>query len=156
MEKFIENLYEAEKAINKIDHIIYVTYPLVKDKRLLLKILVETKIAMAKLINTILQYEYLYKRVRLFKSPKENLKVFVNKCAPRYNITQDEVQLVLELFDIVEKHKNSPFEFRKDEKIVILSENSQPKVIIFDNTKQFLRVAKQILSKTQDMIRGQI
>ena len=153
MEKFIENLYEAEKALNKIDHIIYVTYPLVKDKRLLLKILVETKIAIARVINSILQYEYMYKRIKLYKNPKANLKVFVEKCAPRYNITSDEIKLVLELFDIVDKHKNSPFEFRKDEKIVILSENSHPKVIIFDDTKGFLRTARQILEKTQEIMK---
>ena len=152
MEKFLENLYEAEKSINKIDHILYVTYPLVRDKRLILKTLVETKFAIARIINSILQYDYLFKRIRLYRSPKQNFKLFVDKCAPRYNITPLEIKLIIELFDIVEKHKNSPFEFRKDEKIVILTEDSQPKVIVLDNTKQFLSVAKQILEKTKNMI----
>lgn len=152
MEKFLENLYEAEKSIHKIDHILYVTYPLVKDKRLILKTLVETKFAMARIINSILQYDYLFKRIKLHSSPKQNFKIFVNKCAPRYNITPLEIKLIMELFEIVEKHKNSPFEFRKDEKIVILSKDSTPKVIVLDNTKQFLSVAKKILEKTKNMI----
>lgn len=154
MEKFLENLYEAEKILLKIDHMLYVTYPLVQDKLLLLKILLETKNAIVKCINSILQYEYLYRRIRLSKDPKENLRMFKIKCAPRYNISVDEIKLILELFDTIEKHKKSPFEFKKDEKIIILSESSQPKVIVIEDTKQFLILAKGILEKIKHGIRS--
>lgn len=145
MRKFLENIYEAEKIINKLNHMAYVTYPIVKDKKLLLKILVETKIAIARLINSILQYEFLFKRIRIYKDPKENMKTFINKCAPKYNISQNQVNLIIELFDIVDMHKNSTFEFRKDEKLVILNGNSSPKVIVFEDIKEFLGIARQIL-----------
>lgn len=150
--KFLENIYEAERTIRKIDHILYITYPLVKDKRLLIKTLIETKIAITRLINSILQYDYLYKRVRLYKKPQENFRIFIEKCAPRYNITKKQLKLILELFGIVQKHKDSPFEFRKNEKLVILSETSIPKVIVLENNKEFLEVAKQILEKTKEII----
>ena len=70
MEKFLENLQEAENIIQTIDHMVYVTFPLIQDKKLLLKIILETKTAIANCINSILQYEYLYKRIRLYKEPK--------------------------------------------------------------------------------------
>ena len=150
MEKFLENLHEAEELIKKIDHMIYVTYPLIQDKRLILKVVSETKNAIIKCINSILQYEYLYKRIRLTKDPKENLRTFKLKCAPKYDISLEEIKLMLELFDLVEKHKKSPFEFRKQEKIIILSENSQPKVIVIENAKEFLALAKGILIKSKN------
>lgn len=152
MEKFLENIFEAEKIIRKLDHIVYVTYPIIKDKRLLLRILVETKIAITKCINSILHYEYLYKRIRLSKNSNENLRTFKVKCAPKYNINFTEVKLIIELFNIIEKHKKSPFEFKKEDKVVILSENSTPKVIIFEDTKEFLTLAKIILNKTKENI----
>ncbi len=152
MEKFLENLYEAEELIKKIDHMIYVTYPLIQDKRLILKVVSETKNAIIKCINSILQYEYLYKRIRLTKDPKENLRIFKLKCAPKYDISLEEIKLILELFDLVEKHKKSPFEFRKQEKIIILSENSQPKVIVIENAKEFLALAKRILIKSKKRV----
>ncbi len=152
MEKFLENLFEAEKIIKKLDHMIYVTYPLIRDKRLLLRILVETKIAIAKCINSILHYEYLYKRIRLSKDSSENLRIFKIKCAPRYDINFTEIKLIIELFNIIEKHKKSPFEFRKEDKIVILSDKSDPKIIIFEDTKKFLTLAKGILNKTKKNI----
>jgi hypothetical protein len=149
MEKFLENLCEAEELIKKVDHMVYVTYPLIQDKRLVLKIILELKNAIVKCINSILQYEYLYKRIRLFKDPKENLKTFKVKCAPRYQIEIEEIKLIMELFNIIEKHKKSPFEFKKQEKIVILSENSEPKIITIEDAKGFLSLAKKTLIKSK-------
>ena len=153
MEKFLENLTTAEKTIRAADHMIYVTFPLIKDKRLLFKILHETKNAIALCINSILQYEYLYKRIKLYKDSGLNFKIFVEKCVPRYGITKEEMNLILELFDFVEKHKESPFEFVKDEKIVILSSSLRPRTITIEKIKEFMTVAKSIFKKTRGVIK---
>ena len=149
MEKFLQNIQEAEKTIRTVDHMIYVTFPLIKDKRLLLKIILETKTAIANCINSILQYEYLYKRINLYKDPLSNFRTFKDKCAPRYEITGEEVKLVLELFDIVEKHKKSAMEFIRREKVVILSESLEQKTISVEKAKEFILLAKSILNKTK-------
>ena len=62
------------------------------------------------------------------------------------------MNLIIEIFDIIEKHKKSPFEFKKQEKVVILSENSLPKIIIIDHAKQYLALAKRILEKTKKIM----
>src|SRR3972149_11997681 len=145
MEKFLENILDAEKNLRTLDHIIYVTFPLIKDKRLLLKVIQEIKDVVTNCITSILQYEYLYKRISLYRDSRENLKTFTEKCAHRYNIGKDEIRLILELFRFVENHKKSPFEFVKDEKIVILSENSKPTTMTLEKTKEFLITAKDIM-----------
>ncbi|MEK6741842.1 MAG: hypothetical protein AABX91_02860 [Nanoarchaeota archaeon] len=154
MEKFIENLAMAEKTIKAADHMIYVTFPLINDKRLLFKILKEMKNAVALCINSILQYEYLYKRIKLYKDSRLNFKIFIERCVPRYGITKEEMNLVLDLFDFVEKHKESPFEFVKDEKIVILSNGLRPKVMTVEKAKEFMMAAKSILRKTREIIKN--
>ncbi len=150
MEKFLENLAKAEKILHAADHMIYVTFPLIKDKRLLIKIIEEIRDAITACITSILQREYIYKRIKLYKDPKANFKTFTEKCAPRYNIQNDEIKLILELFDFVEKHKQSPFEFIKNEKVVILSNNLKPKTLTAEKTKEFLTLAKNILKKTKE------
>jgi hypothetical protein len=146
----------AEKTLQTADHMIYVTFPLIKDKRLLLKVLQETKNAVTDCINSILQYEYIYKRITLYKDSKENFRTFTEKCAPRYNITREEISSILELFDIMEKHKKSPFEFVKDDKIVILSSSMQPKTLTIEKTKEFLITAKNIVRKTQEAFKSHL
>ena len=150
MERFLENIVAAEKKIQTADHMIYVTFPLIKDKRLLLKILQEIKNAVMDCISSILQYEYLYKRITLYKNPKSNFKIFIQKCAPIYQITKEEINLILELFDFIEKHKESPFEFIKDNKVIILSNNLDPKTLTIEKTKEFLMLVKNILRKTRE------
>ena len=150
MEKFLEALVTAEKDLRTIDHMVYVTFPLIKDKRLLLKVMLDIKEVVTGCITSILQYEYLYKRINLYKDSRENFKTFTEKCAARYNIHGGEIKLLVELFDFVEKHKESPFEFVKAEKIVILSENSKPTTLTLEKTKEFLIMAKDILRKTKE------
>jgi len=150
MEKFLENIIAAEKKIQTADHMIYVTFPLIKDKRLLLKILQEIKNAVMDCISSILHYEYLYKRITLYKNPKSNFKIFIEKCTPRYQITKEEINLILELFDFIEKHRESPFEFIKDDKVIILSNDLNPKTLTIEKTKEFLMLVKNILRKTRE------
>ncbi|MGA2130558.1 MAG: hypothetical protein ABSG05_03030 [Candidatus Pacearchaeota archaeon] len=156
MEKFLESLEEAEKTMKTLDHMVYVTFPLIKDKRLLLKVIQEIKKSVTDCITAILQFEYLFKRVNLSRDPKENFKTFTEKCAPKYGIDKNELALIFELFDFVEKHKASPFEFIKGEKVVILSESMNQTTLSLDKTKQFLNMAKDILKKTREGMRKNV
>jgi len=145
----MQYLSEAEKIIQTADHMVYVTFPLIKEKKILLKVLLETKTAIVNCINSILQYEYLFKRIPLYKESEVNFKIFKEKCAPRYKITKQEINLIIELFDIVKKHKESQFEFIKNSKVVILSESLEPKTITIEKIKEFLTLSKSILRKSQ-------
>ncbi len=152
MERFLEYIQEAEKIIQTVDHMTYITFPLIKDKKLLLKILLEIKIAVANCINSILQHEYIYKRIVLYKNATTNFKIFKEQCALKYKITKEEIESISELFDIVEEHKQSSMEFVRNEKVVILSENLKTKIITIEKIKEFLLLAKNILNKTKKRI----
>jgi hypothetical protein len=149
MEKFLESLSSAKKKIGLADHLTYMTFPLVQEKRLLLKIIRELKQGVAECINAILQQEYLYKRISLKKDPQANLRVFLEKCAKRYNLTEREKSLILQLFEVFEEHTKSPMEFVKGNKIVILSENLGKKIITIEKIKEFLEVSKQLVKKAE-------
>ena len=152
MEKFLNNIEEAEKIVRAIDHMAYTTFPLFQDKRILIKILLETKTAITNYINAILQYEYIFKRINLYKNAKTNFKTFTERCSRKYQITQEEIEKIIELFNIVEKHKQSSMEFTRNEKIVILSENMQPETITIQRIKEFLNLAKNLGQKTKNII----
>lgn len=153
MKKFIEEIMKAEKAIRTADHMIYVTFPLIKDKRLLLKVLQEIKNAVSLCINAVLEYENAKKRIALSKDPKLNFKIFKEKISSTYGISHDEVFFVAELMEISEKHKESPFEFMRDNKVVILSNDLIPRTISLEKIKQFLFLAKNLIKKTKETIK---
>ncbi|MEK6875692.1 MAG: hypothetical protein AABX30_03335 [Nanoarchaeota archaeon] len=147
MEKFQEYLIEAEKRLKMADHMAYVTFSLVQDKKLLLKILSEASLAVLNMINSILQHDYLYKKIALTKDARTNLKIFAEKCAPRYNITKEEAKNIINIIELNEKHKQSPFEFIRNGKIVILSDSLQTETITIDKMKNFLNISKNTLEK---------
>lgn len=152
--KFIEHLAEAQKIISIIDHMYYVTFPLVKDKRMLLRILAESKKATAHCINAILQCEYILTRIQLYKDPEINFRIFELKCAPLYDISQEEIKLIRELFEITETHKKSPAEFRKGETIIIFGDNAKTTTITEEKIKQFLLLSKSVCQKATERIRA--
>jgi hypothetical protein len=153
-EKFIENLDKAASLLQTADHMLYMTYPLIKEKRLLLKILNEIYIVILSTINAILQYEYLYKRITLYKNAKENFSVFKNKCAGRYSITPEQIEKILEIFNLAEKHKKSPFEFVRNNKIVIMTNALKTDTITIENMKEYIFTAKDLLRKAETIIRS--
>ncbi len=150
--RYFENLDEAERLLKTSDHLIYVSYTLLKDQKLLVKILPEIKSAISKALNAVLQNEYLYKRIKLYKNPKDNFETFKKKCASRYNITTSEIKKIEELFKIVESHEKSPMEFIRGENVVILSETNSHLVVNFESAKEFLRLGKVILEKVRSKI----
>ena len=152
MEKFLEYLAQAEKIIRTADHLIYITYPLLKDKRLLLVILSEMKKALVNCINSILQYDYLYKRISLSPDTKTNFETFLNKSSKRFQITNQELEQIKKLFEFEESHKNSSMEIMKENKIVILSPDLRQKTITIEQIKEFLVLSKSILEKTKNKI----
>ena len=154
MEKFLENLQEAEKIIRTADHMVYVSFPLIKDKRILLLLLSELKKAIINCINVILQYDYLYKRISLYSDAKNNFETFKNKSSKRFNITKQEIELMIRLFELEQSHKKSPMEFTKDNKVIILSDDLSQKIITLEEIKKFLQLSKDILKKTKTIILG--
>ena len=82
--KFIDALIEAEKLWQGADHIAYITYPFVKNPKLLIRALEGLHKSLVLTISTILKFEYLHKRIELSGDTKKNLEFFFKKCSVKY------------------------------------------------------------------------
>ena len=152
MNRILRNIDEAEKRTNIVGHILYVTYPLLKDKKLLTKAIIEAKEIIIACINAILQNEYINKRIGIEKDSSQNFRVFREKCAGNYGINEREVQKMIELFELAEKHKESSMEFMKDNKVVILNDRMKVNMLTLEKTKDMIDLAKEVLIKTKSGI----
>jgi hypothetical protein len=148
-EKHIESLNKAIKNMRIADHILYVTYPVIKDKRLLLKSLEEVYDAIVLIINSILQYDYLQRRIELANNPQHNLDIFITKCAKRYNLTTEELDEIINLINLMQNHKKSPMEFTRKDKVIILSESLKTTAIDSEKLKKYLYLAKNLINKAK-------
>ena len=149
LEKYKENILLAIKVMKIADHITYVTYPVIKDKRLLMKSLDSVYDSIVAIINSTLQYDYMWKRIKLQKDPKINFDTFMEKCSLRLGLTPEENQEILELFSTVESHRKSPIEFMRKDKVVILSSNLKTSIVDLERVKRYLNLSKKMIEKAR-------
>lgn len=155
MEKLRLLLKEANTAFKIADHMIYVTYPLVSDTKLLIVIIENLHKAITKGVEALLYYEFLYKRISNFpESFHERLRTFKESIARRYNFSQNNILLISDINEIVEKRKESPIEFVKKDKFVIASRDYRLRTINFDKTKNFVNETKMFISKLNSILKA--
>ncbi|MEM3405407.1 MAG: hypothetical protein QW117_00305 [Candidatus Pacearchaeota archaeon] len=150
-EKFLISLDNAKKYLQTVDHLVYVTFPLIKEQRLLLKALEELQNALINIINSILQYEAYNKKIIISKNAEENFNIF-KKIAPTYSISLNQLEKIIEILKITEKHKKSPFEFIKDGKIVIMGDNFETEILSIEKIKEYIIETKDFLRKVRTKI----
>lgn len=144
-ETWHQDFEQAKRHFKIADHMAYVTFTLLKENRLMIKILNELYLSTRHLIRSILQYEYAYKRVQLYKDPVLNLKTFRQKIAPLY-LAPEEISKVLQILELEKKHKDSPLEFVKKDKFVIML-GDRYETLTIEKIKEFIVVLRKLLSK---------
>lgn len=151
-EKYMEYLDLAAKSLRTADHMAYVTYPLLKEKRILFEILNNVYSSILNIINAILQYDYLYKRIQLYREAETNMQTFKEKCAFRYSINNEEIEKISEIMKIMEAHKNSPLEFMRKDKLVIMNDNMHTDTLTLERIREYVFLTKILFKKAQDKI----
>lgn len=151
MEKYKNDLMEALRHLRIADHMTYVTFPLVNEHRLLLKIFDEIYLSIINCVNCVLNYESLYKRIRLYSSFNENFNTFI-RISKNYDLSDEQIKSIKEIVELNRKHKSSAMEFVKQKKIVIMSDNLGIQVLDLIIIKKYLLLAKELMVKTRDRI----
>ncbi len=146
--KFLDELLEAEKLWQSADHFIYITLPVVKDNKLMVRALENLYRCLVIVISNILKFEYLYKRVSLSKDSGKNLDVFFSKCSLRYGILEDDAKILKDIVFLGKKHKESGFEFSRQGKVIILDDSLKSSELSVEKMKIYLRVVRKLLENT--------
>lgn len=152
--KLIDSLVIAEKDYQTADHLVSVTYPVIKDARLFLRALEKLSKALKEIISLILKIEHLYKRITLSDNTSKNLEIFFSKCSVKYGMGAEDCQILRKIFALERKHNESGFEFSKSGKIVIIDDNLSISYLDYDLMRKFLEPAGRLLKNTNINFKG--
>ncbi len=153
MERYLLALEKAKKEIKVADHILNVTYRLVKDPKLILAVVERLRECLVYTIAAILLYERYYKRIPPFKEDFEVMfSLFKARCTRRYHINIEYISLIQDVKDIVEKHKQSAVEFTRGEKLVICNDSFRTYVLTIDKIKNYINKAKLFVKEASNMV----
>ena len=154
MERFQEARDKAKKNAQIADHMLYVTFPLVKDPKLLLAIIENIFLAYTNSIAAILYYERMYKRIPPFQENFESkFNLFKERCITRHHLDKSYIIEIQDIKDIIIEHKKSPVEFKRGDRFVICSDNYRIKAISVNDIKKYLEKAK-VFIQAMDIIIG--
>ena len=149
-------LKAKENATQKYEgarHLLNVTFPTVKDPKLLLGVINNLVGSMEHSIEAILIYERLLRYVPIYSNnPKSQFNLFRQKSMRRNNISPHYVNLYLDLKEILELHKKSPMAFQRGNKFVICNKDYMLKTLSINDIKKYLEQTKEFLDITEKVI----
>ncbi len=129
------------------------TYPLVKDPKILLSVMDNVFLSLSSSINSIVTYERLFKRIPVSNDNFDSrFAVFRSKIVDRYKINKEYITLIQEVNSILKEHKKSPVEFSRQNKFVICSENYRLKTIGVPDLKKTIIKTKLFISEIERLV----
>jgi len=161
MEKFQIARERAIRALKTADHMVSVTYGVVKDAKLLLAVLDNLNVALEETMNSILYYDRLFKRIPPFQETFESkYNMFRLKSARHYNLEAEYIRAIAEVKEMLDEHKKSPVEFVRNDKFVICNDSYNLKTLSVNDirkhiarTKLFIQEANIITSKDEELFK---
>lgn len=148
MEKFQESRLAAKTNLEKADHMITITYPLIKDTRLLLPIIENVFLSLTNTMNSVLQYDLLFKRIPPYPEDIDSrINIFRGRSVRRYNLDENYATLIQEVKNLVKEHKKSTIEFTREGKIVICDNKFNMKTVTPEQIKQYITKAKLFIEE---------
>ncbi len=152
MERFQELREAAKLNIRKADHMISVTYPLVKDTKLLLAVMENIFLGLTNTMSSLLYYEFLFKKIPRFQDNFDSkFNIFRARCTRRHKIDESYVELIQEVKNTVKQHKKSPVEFVRNDKFVICDNDYNMKAISVDEVKSHISKAKLFIEEIHNI-----
>lgn len=121
MEDWQENIKKARQHFQIADHMTYVSFVILKENRLMIKIINELYISATSLIKAILKYEEDRGNVRLYTDSNLNFRTF--KGVYKKYISEEEFKNLVLIMRLERQHKDSPMEFVKKDTLVIMNED---------------------------------
>jgi len=148
-------LNEANRLLRTADHLAYVTYPLVKDNKLIMAITENLAEAMTKAVDAVLSYDIYYKRIMNVPSDfQSRLEVFKTSCMPRYRINLNYLSLIRDLKNIQDIRKRTRMEFIRNDKYILTQENFKLRTLNYQGIKNYITLSKSFFEKINSIFKN--
>lgn len=145
-------LKEAARHLQIADHMTYVTFPIVNEKKLIIKIFEEIFKSIQNSINSAIYYEFENKNLILNTNQEKNINNFMENIAKTYDFTEKEINKIKNILEIEKKHRKSSMEFIKKEKVVIMSDSLKIQALTIEDIKDYIQASKNIFLKISNRI----
>lgn len=154
MNDFLALQKESEKKLKIADHLLTVTYPMVKEPKLLISVIENIYQALDLSITAVLEYEKSNRYIADYgKTLEDSLEIFRRKIIPKHDIDKEFLDFVDYIKDILDTHKKTAVAFTKKDKFVITDNEFNLKTLNESETKKILHTAKKHIKTLNSIIK---
>ncbi len=147
-----ELIQQSLKEIALADHLIYVTYPLIREVKFLAAIAEHVTKAAELALKSLLTYEREYKRIEPFA---DNFAVMIDVFSPdvqrRYNFGPEYMHLLKRLVELKQYNQESTLRFRRKDKYILTTQNYDIHILDLDKVKRFCQATKNFVNKVDEL-----
>lgn len=145
MDTFKTFIFKANKSFNTADHLAYVTYPVIKDNKVILLIADHLLTSLMHGMDALLYIEREYKRIPPYSDSFDIKLDLFKKIIERYGINKEIIGIIKEFKEIKEYKQTSPISFSKENKYILCSSNYRLKTITLDKVKKTISQVKSFI-----------
>jgi len=139
---------DSIKRIKIADHMLNVTYPLIKDPKILIAVTENIFLSLSYALGSLLHYERLFKKIPDFKDNfKSKFEIFKNSCIKRYSLSEGYLKLLQDVKNIIMEHRKSPVEFKRNDSLVICNDHYRCRTLDECLLKKYLADSKLFLNE---------
>lgn len=153
MQKCTEALKKANHYAKLSGHILRVTYPVVKEPKVLLLSLENTFLASTNAIAALLYAERSRKAIPPFHdSFNSKYHIFTEKLSKTKGFSIEEYSYIEKMRDLLLFQKKSPVEFTRDEDFILCSDEYDIQKVTITDTTEYLTKTTKLIKKIEMMI----
>jgi len=144
-------LHKAKQSFINADHMVFMTYPALKEPKLLAASVKSIEQALRSGLQALVKFDKDRKRIPPGASGTD-FALFQKHCLRRYQFPKELMQTFTDIKTLQKARKESPVEFTRKGKVIICSDNYTMKVIDEKMIKTYLKTTRNFLEKVEGII----
>ncbi len=135
---------QSDEKLRTAEHLLNTTYVVVKEPKLLMSVVESLYFSFDDAISTIIEFDKQSTQLPSFSQDfNSRFDIFQKFIVPKYSISDDTTNFILEIKNIYDEHQKSQVEFVHKDNFIITDEHYNVTSLSFDNLKKLLSDAKK-------------
>ncbi len=153
MGKHADLYKQASGDIRKAGHLLYVTFNLVQEGKLLTSVVEHINSGTSNALEALLEFERTSKNIEAFpKHMGMMMEIYEKKVQGRRELDPKFLQLIRKLTNLKEHINQSSMTFRKNDKFVFATDRYETKSIDLELIKKYYNISNEFISEVERII----
>ena len=147
--QIVEHYMKAEEYWMAARNIVQRVMPVAQEPKLLARTLECLQKSAGNLISSVLKYEYIYGKGKMYKGSEKNLELFFKEYAKGCGLDAGKRKKLMRLVFLSRKHREVGFEFSKNGKVFMLDDDLKLFEIDKKGILEFLELERHMLNSVK-------